>query len=113
MDPIGEAPRTIIREAIVHGVLKPDGSLVLDRAIDLPPGEVSVIIRSVVPTSSDASAWLARMRKIRDEINASGFQGNTDIELDIKALRSDEEYDRKIASIEAETMNPARAGAER
>lgn len=117
MDAINEAIGTNPREFVIRGVLKPDGSLVLDRVPDLPPGEVNVTIQSrqpfATPNVNAAREWLDLMRQIHREQDARGFEGNPNIERELEELRSAVEYEKKWERIYDEIDRAKAAAADR
>ena len=81
-------------EVIVQGTLKPDGTLELNQPVNLPPGEVRVIVQ-VVPTHSGENV-LTVLERIWAERRALGMQGRSGerIDADIQSMR-DEWEDRQ------------------
>ncbi len=57
----------------VTGILYPDGTLVLDRKPDLPPGKVSVTLRAQSEIAPPKEGWWQLMQRIRAEREAAGY----------------------------------------
>jgi hypothetical protein len=57
----------------VTGILHPDGTLVLDRRPDLPPGKVTVTVRAEVEAVPPKEDWWQLMQRIRAEREAAGY----------------------------------------
>jgi hypothetical protein len=73
----------------VEGTLRPDGTLVLDASVNLPPGRVRVAVRPV-EAGADVMEVLAR---IRAEQAASGHspRSREQIDADVAAMRQEDE----------------------
>jgi len=83
-------------EVIVKGTVKPDGSLELDQPVNLPPGDVRVIVQTVAVPARTGENTMAVLERIWAERRAMGMQGRTaaQIDADIRAMR-DEWEDRQ------------------
>ncbi len=83
---------------VLHGRLKPDGTLELDAKPPLPEGPVEILIRSVPEPQSSAENWWQYLQRARSELEAGGHRFRTPEEIDaeIAELRSgDERFERK------------------
>ena len=85
-------------EIVVQGVLEPDGTLELNQPVNLPPGEVRVIVQSMTHASENV---LTVLERIWAERKAKGMQGRSreQIDADIQAMRDEwEERQRELDS---------------
>jgi hypothetical protein len=57
----------------VTGILYPDGTMVLDRKPDLPPGKVSVTLRAQAESAPPKEDWWHLMQRIRAQREAAGY----------------------------------------
>jgi hypothetical protein len=90
------------------GTLQPDGTLVLDRRPDLPPGKVAVTLRAVAEAAPPTEDWWQMMQRIRAEREASGypFLSESQMAEHLDALREDDDrIDRLHRDIERERRN--------
>ncbi len=73
----------------VEGTLRPDGTLVLDGRVNLPPGRVRVTVQCA-EAPADVMEVLGR---IRDEQAASGHASRSreQIDADVAAMRDEDE----------------------
>ena len=86
-------------EVVVQGTLKADGTLELNQPVNLPPGEVRIIVQAMAPRSGES--LLAVLAEIRTERRVSGMQGRTaqQIDNDVQAMRH--EWEERQRDIEA------------
>jgi hypothetical protein len=66
---------------IVQGMLKPDGTLQLDQKPNLPPGQVTVVLKSSVSPSLPQENWWQYMQRARRELEATGATFMNDVEM--------------------------------
>ena len=81
---------------VVEATLNPDGSLELDRKLDLPPGRVQLIVQPLPELAKDDPFW-EKMERIWADRAAAGLTAQSteeDVETQRKALR--EEVDQEI-----------------
>ena len=80
---------------VVEATLNPDGSLELDRKLDLPPGRVQLIVQPLPELPKDDPFW-EKMERIWADRAAAGLTARSteDVETQRKALR--EEVDQEI-----------------
>src|SRR5205823_10521765 len=85
---------------VLHGTLKPDGTLELDEKPNLPPGRVQVAIQTEAPPTPAAQGWWGVLQKIWAEQAATGHRGRTreEIDAEINALR--DEWEERMAALE-------------
>jgi hypothetical protein len=86
---------------IVHGIVRPDGSLELNQPVALPPGEVEVTVQPVAaPQQPKKKDVLAVLERIWAEREAMGLRGRSkeQIDADIQAMR--DEWDERQAELE-------------
>lgn len=74
-----------LKETLIEGALKADGTLELDERPKLPPGRVKVIVQT--------EDWLSYLKRCRAELELSGatFRRGNDIESDIEQIRGETE----------------------
>lgn len=80
-------------QLILHGNLKPDGTLELAERPALPVGPVEIVLRPL-PTLQAASAdWWQYLQKARAELQTAGhrFRSKEKIDAEIAELRSGDE----------------------
>ena len=84
-------------EVVVQGTVKPDGTLELSRPVNLPPGEVRVIVQAMTALSGAGDNVLTVLERIWAERRAKGIQGRSgeQIDADIHSMR-DEWEDRQL-----------------
>jgi len=80
-------------QVVVHGRLKPDGTLELDAKPPLPEGPVEIVIRSVPGPQPGAENWWGYLQRARSELEAAGhrFRTREEIDTEIEELRSGDE----------------------
>ncbi len=80
-------------QVVVHGRLKPDGTLELDSKPPLPEGPVEIVIRSVPELQPDAENWWEYLQRARSELEAAGhrFRTREEIDAEIEQVRSGDE----------------------
>jgi hypothetical protein len=73
----------------VQGTLRPDGTLILDRRPDLPPGRVRITMQPL----DDSTDVIEVLRRIHAEQAASGHvpRSREEIDADIAAMRDEDE----------------------
>src|ERR671914_87627 len=85
-------------QVIVEGTLNPDGTLVLDRKLSLPPGRVQVIVQPLPELPPDDPFW-QRMRAIWDGQQARGHPPRSaeEVERDRRSVREEMEQENDEA----------------
>lgn len=75
-------------EVVVQGTLKPDGTLELNQPVNLPPGEVRVIVQAMTHSSENV---LTVLERIWAERKTKGMQGRSgqQIDSDIQSMRDE------------------------
>jgi len=63
--------------AVVRGILKPDGSLELDRPPNLPAGPVEVVLRSLASSEPSTEDWWQYLQPVRAELEVAGGPSRT------------------------------------
>jgi len=80
----------------VQGTLRPDGTVQLSQPVDLPPGQVRVILQSLEEPAASPDRFWSMMDEIWTAQRARGHQPRSKEEIDaeIAALRhaADEEF---------------------
>ncbi len=91
-------------EVVVQGTVKSDGTLELNQPVNLPPGEVRVIVQAMTALSGAGDNVLTVLERIWAERRAKGMQGRSgeQIDADIQAMR-DEWEDRQRGLEDAQT----------
>lgn len=84
-----------LREVIVDGTLKPDGTLELDQKPDLSPGRVQVVLRGETDISPPKEDWWQYMQRARRELEQSGcrFMNEEEMETHLDWLREGDRID--------------------
>ena len=85
-------------QVVVHGWLKPDGTLELESKPPLPEGPVEIMIRSVPEPQPAAENWWEYLQRARSELETAGhrFRTREEIDAEIAELRSgDERFERR------------------
>jgi hypothetical protein len=77
-------------QAVVHGTLKPDGTLELDERPALPPGPVEITLRPLGVSTAGQEDWWQYLQRARAELEAAGhhFRTKEEIDAEIDDLRS-------------------------
>ncbi|HKI33500.1 MAG TPA: hypothetical protein VKA46_16720 [Gemmataceae bacterium] len=81
-------------QVLTQGILKPDGTLVLEEPPSLPAGPVEVLIRALPEAAPAAETWWEYLQRSRAEMLAQGHTFRTREEIDADRARvqaSDEE----------------------
>ncbi|MEX2121914.1 MAG: hypothetical protein WD847_20205 [Pirellulales bacterium] len=78
-------------QVVVHGMLRPDGSIQLDSRPNLPAGPIEVVLRPLsvpVPAEDD---WWQQLQRARAELEAVGgpFRTSEEIEEERQGFRED------------------------
>jgi hypothetical protein len=75
----------------VQGTLMPDGTIQLNQPVDLPPGQVRVIVQRLEEPASAPDRFWQMMDEIWAAQRARGHQPRTkeQVDAEIAALRSD------------------------
>src|SRR5882672_5329306 len=76
---------------IVHGVVKPDGTLEVVGTVSLPAGPVQVQVQSASPPPQED--WWQYLQRCRAELEASGatFRRGVDIAAEMEQIRGEHE----------------------
>ena len=85
---------------VLHGQIRPDGTLQVEEKIDLPPGPVSITVRAVTATTRKPT--LQALEEAWANQAAQGLVGRSaeEIDAEIDAMRkADEARMREIESI--------------
>jgi hypothetical protein len=94
-------------EVVIQGTVKPDGTLELSHPVNLPPGEVRVIVQAVTAPSGSGDNVLAVLERIWAERRAKGMQGRSgeQIDADIQCMRDEwEDHQRELERLQARTV---------
>jgi hypothetical protein len=75
-------------QAIVHGTLKPDGTLVLEEAPPVPAGPVEVLIRALPDAATASEGWWDYLQRSRAEMLARGHTFRTREEIGADRARA-------------------------
>ena len=76
-------------QVVVRGTGKPDGSLELDSAPNLPAGPVEVVLRSLSSSVQSDEDWWQYLQRARAELEAKGgpFRTAEDIDTERQDFR--------------------------
>jgi Skp family chaperone for outer membrane proteins len=83
-------------QVVVHGRLRPDGTLELDERVNLPPGEVQVTIQPVAEEMGKEN-FAAFLQQVRAEQETYGFVPRTreQIDAELQAMRDEAEEEMR------------------
>ena len=81
-------------EVVIQGILKSDGTLELSQPVNLPPGEVRVIVQAMTHASENV---LAVLEDIWAERKAKGMQGRSreQVDADVQSMRDEWEENQR------------------
>jgi hypothetical protein len=84
-------------QVLVRGTVKPDGTLELIEAPNLPPGPVEVLIRNQVTGEEGKESWWEFLERNRAELVSAGhgFRDKEAIDADLASRRSSDESRRQ------------------
>ena len=84
-----------LNEITVEGTLAADGTLELDRKPALPPGRVTIVLRSQAPGSSPNEDWFDCLQRLRTEREAAGypFMNEDEVQEHLDWLREGDRID--------------------
>jgi hypothetical protein len=95
---------------IVHGTIKPDGTLELNRQPNLPPGPVLVTVQQV-PSSTSAQRGLADViDAIRQSQQARGFQERSAQEIEAGLREGEDDYEQRMQTLRSQSRSGPLAG---
>jgi hypothetical protein len=91
-------------QVVLRGILKPDGSLELDTAPDLPASPVEVALRSLPSSTQNGGDWWQYLQQARAELIAAGgpFRTAEDIEQERREFRRD---DDRVEDLDGQIKN--------
>jgi hypothetical protein len=98
----------------VQGMVQADGTLVLDRRLELPPGRVRVTVQPATPAEApDLARFQAMMAQIWAGQKARGHVPRTKEEIDaeIREMREEAEQELQAAERLHEECQRARQGS--
>ena len=90
---------------VVHGWVKPDGSLELDEKLQFPAGPVQVTVRPAAELTTPKEDWWVYLQRARAEIEAKGgpFRTAEEIEAEQEDFRSgDDRIDNLYKELESQ-----------
>jgi hypothetical protein len=90
---------------VLHGQIRPDGTLQVEEKVDLPPGPVAVTVQTVLTATRKPT--LQVLQEIWATREAQGMIGRTaeDIDAEINAMR--DEDDSRMHEIESIQEQPS------
>lgn len=90
---------------IVHGQIRPDGTLQVEEKVNLPPGPVSVTVQPM--TAATRKPTLQVLQEIWADRTARGLVGRSaeEIDAEINAMRNDDE--ERMRGIESIQQQPS------
>jgi hypothetical protein len=97
----------------VQGIVQADGTLVLDRRLELPAGPVRVTVQPVVASEANLSRFQAMMAQIWAGQKARGHVPRTKEEIDSETRQMREEAEEELQAAERlhEESQNARQGS--
>jgi hypothetical protein len=93
------------QQVVIHGRIRPDGTLQVDERVNLPPGPVSVTVQSM--HAPPGKPTLQVLEDIWAERAARGIVGRSKEEIDTEIAAMREEDERRIREIEAIGAQPS------
>src|SRR5437867_4326062 len=85
----------------IQGMVQPDGTLVLDRRLDLPAGRVRVTVQPVTPANApNLARFQAMTEQIRSGQRARGHAPRTKEEIDAEIRQMREEAEEELRAAE-------------
>jgi hypothetical protein len=87
------------QQVVIHGRIRPDGTLQVEERVNLPPGPVSVTVQSMHAPSGKPT--LQVLEEIWADRAARGIVGRSKEEIDTEIAATREEDERRIREIEA------------
>ncbi len=80
-------------QLVLHGNLKPDGTLELAERPSLPVGPVEIVLRPLPALPAASEDWWQYLQKARAELQITGhrFRSKEEIDAEIAELRSGDE----------------------
>jgi hypothetical protein len=97
-----------VTEVVVQGTLKADGTLQLSQPVNLPPGQVRVIVQTMPVAPHGPANPMAVLQRIWAERKALGIPGRTapQIDADIQSLRDEwEDHQRELDRVQDEARH--------
>ena len=87
-----------LREVVIEGTLKPDGTLVLNEKPSLPPGRVRVVVQTVPEKSPPTETLIEFLQRSRRELEAAGsrFMNEQELNAHIEWLREGDYIDEML-----------------
>jgi hypothetical protein len=95
---------------IIHGTLKPDGTLELDQKPTLPPGQVMVTVQALTPAMVAPRGLATVIDEIRQGQQARGFVGRSAPEIEAGRLEGEAEYEQRMQTVRGQTEFPPPSG---
>jgi hypothetical protein len=99
-----------LREVMVEGTLKPDGTLELDQKPNLSPGRVQVVLRSATEAPPPQEDWFQFMQKARKKLEEAGchFLDEQEMQARIAWLREGDRIDDLLREADKQRRKPER-----
>jgi hypothetical protein len=89
------------RNAIeIQGTLRPDGTVVLDRKPELPPGRVRVTVQPLADDPLPETDVISVLRRIHAEQQAEGYVPRSKEEIDADLAAMHDEDEERMRAIE-------------
>jgi hypothetical protein len=85
-----------LREDVVEGTLKPDGTLELDQKPSLPPGRVKVIVQPAQASTAPQPGLAEVIDQIRRDQQARDYQGRSPEEIEAARQAGEAEYEQRM-----------------
>ncbi len=100
-----------LREVVLEGTLKPDGTLELDQKPSLLPGRVKVILQPAAAGSPRQRGLADVIDEIRQGQQARGFPGRGAEEIAAGLREGEGEYERRMQALRSQTGSGPLAGS--
>jgi hypothetical protein len=96
----------------LRGVLRPDGTLVLDEKPNLPPGPVTVVVKPLLGPTPPKEDWWQYMQWTRGELEAAGsdFMSEQELIAHVEWLREGDPIDELLRQADEERRKAAAGG---
>lgn len=93
-----------VQEIVVGGILKPDGTLELDKKPSLAPGRVTVVLRQEAETPTADEGWWPFLQRARKEMEEAGchFMDEKEAQAHMEWLREGDRFDDLLREADEE-----------
>src|SRR5262245_47866520 len=94
----------------VRGTVRPDGTLLLDERLPLPPGPVAVVVRPTAEPQTPPEDWWQYLRRTRLQLEEAGhaFLNDEEMKAHVEWLREGDCIDELLRRADEEHRRPER-----